>query len=157
MAGAGGAVPACRGRPGSPADPPARPVPIAAAALRPLATGCYAGVVEDSRHSTQEAKDVATGLGKGDVAAHVATKLKGTRNDGTLALNAVLDSITEALQAGKSVTLTGFGTFEVRRIKARKVRAIRGGQAGQLVTVPAHRRPGFRAGRELQRAVAGRR
>src|SRR5262249_31178766 len=53
-----------------------------------------------------------------------------------------------------SGTLPGFGTFGARRIKARKGRGIRGGQAGQLVTVPAHRRPGFRAGRELQRAVA---
>ena len=99
----------------------------------------------------------AKGLGKGDMAARVATQLNGTRTEGEKALNAVLTSISEALRQGRNVTLTGFGTFEVRQIKARKVRAIRGRQAGQMLTVPAHKRPGFRAGSELQRAVAGRR
>ena len=49
--------------------------------------------------------------------------------------------------------LTRFGTFAVRPIGARRVRALRGPQAGQLLTVPAHRRAGFRAGTELARAV----
>jgi DNA-binding protein HU-beta len=98
---------------------------------------------------------MAQSLGKGDVAARVATKLQGTHAEGNRALNAVLEAISDALKAGNSVTLTGFGTFEVRRIKARKVRSIRGGHAGQLVAVPAHKRPGFRAGAELTRGVAG--
>jgi DNA-binding protein HU-beta len=94
-------------------------------------------------------------LGKADVTSHVAAKLKGTSAEGGQALNAVLESITEALKAGKSVTLTGFGTFEVRQIKERKVRAIRGPQAGKLIAVPAHKRVGFRSGTELSRAVEG--
>ncbi len=94
-------------------------------------------------------------LGKGDIAARVATKLQGTHAEGARALNAVLDAIAEALSEGKNVTLTGFGTFEVRSISPRQVRAIRGNQAGQLVTVPAHKRPAFRAGTELQRAITG--
>ena len=98
---------------------------------------------------------MAESLGKGDVAARVATKIQGTQTEGNRALNAVLDTISDALHQGRSVTLTGFGTFEVRRIKARKVRSIRGGHAGQLVAVPAHRRPGFRAGAELSRSVTG--
>lgn len=95
-------------------------------------------------------------LGKGDVAGRVASKLKATQAEGNRALNAVLDVVTEALRGGNTVTLTGFGTFEVRSIKARQVRAIRGAQAGRLVSVPAHRRPGFRAGTELARAVGAR-
>lgn len=94
-------------------------------------------------------------LGKGDIAAHVAAKLKGTQAEGSQALNAVLESITEALTKGSSVTLTGFGTFEIRQITARKVRSIRGKQQGQLITVPAHKRAGFRPGTELERAVEG--
>jgi DNA-binding protein HU-beta len=106
----------------------------------------------------QEVIDMATkGLGKGDIAARVSTQLNGSRTEGEKALNAVLTSITEALKKGQTVTLTGFGTFDVRQIKARKVRAIRGRQAGQLMNIPAHKRPGFRAGSELQRAVGGRR
>lgn len=100
---------------------------------------------------------MAKGLGKGDIAARVSATLKGTRSEGDQALNAVLDAVTGGLKEGKSVTLTGFGTFEVRQIKARKVRALRGRQAGQMMTVPAHKRPGFRPGTELRRAVAGRR
>jgi DNA-binding protein HU-beta len=94
-------------------------------------------------------------LGKGDIIGRVASKLKSPHTEGSRALNAVLESITEALREGSPVTLTGFGTFDVRQIKARKVRAIRGKQAGQMVTVPEHKRPGFRAGTELARAVGG--
>jgi len=111
--------------------------------------------LEDSRHSRWEVETVAESLGKGDVAARVATKLQGTQSEGNRALNAVLDTISESLHQGRSVTLTGFGTFEVRRIKARKVRSIRGGHAGQMVAVAAHKRPGFRAGAELSRSVGG--
>jgi DNA-binding protein HU-beta len=102
------------------------------------------------------ATSTAKSLGKGDVSARVASKMKTTHAEGSRALNAVLETITEALHERRSITLTGFGTFDVREIKARKVRAIRGKQAGQMMNVPARKRPGFRAGSELRRAVAGR-
>ena len=98
---------------------------------------------------------MAKALGKSDMAARVAAKLKGTHAEGNRSLNAVLEAVTDGLKEGSSVTLTGFGTFEVRHIKARQVRAIRGPQAGKLVSVPAHKRPGFRAGTELVRSIAG--
>jgi nucleoid DNA-binding protein len=98
---------------------------------------------------------MAKSLGKGDIAAHVATKLKGTHAEGSAALNAVLETLTDALKEGSTVTLTGFGTFEVRAIRARQVRAIRGPRAGQMVAVPEHKRPPFRAGTDLARAVTG--
>jgi DNA-binding protein HU-beta len=95
-------------------------------------------------------------LGKGDISARVAAKLRSTHAEGSRALNAVLDTITEALKERRGVTLTGFGTFSIREIKARRVRAIRGRQAGQMMTIPARKRPGFRAGSELQRAITPR-
>ena len=49
------------------------------------------------------------------------------------------------------MVLTGFGSFEVRQVKARRVRPIRGG--GGLMTVPAHKRVGFTAGAELSTAA----
>ncbi len=85
-------------------------------------------------------------LRKADMTARVATKLGGSRGQGLAALNAVLDSIQEAVADGDRVTLTGFGTFEIRQVKARSVRSIRGDHAGSLITVPAHTRVGFRAG-----------
>lgn len=92
-------------------------------------------------------------LRKSDLSARVAAKMGGSRAQGEAALNAVLDSIQEALAGGNRVVLTGFGSFEMRNVKARKVRPIRGGQAGSLITVPAHKRVGFTAGAELSAAA----
>jgi DNA-binding protein HU-beta len=92
-------------------------------------------------------------LRKSDMSARVAGKLGGSRSQGEAALNAVLDSVQEALLAGHRVVLTGFGSFEVRQVKSRRVRPIRGGQAGTLVTVPAHKRVGFTAGAELSKSA----
>ena len=93
---------------------------------------------------------------KGDLATRVASKLGGPRSQGDAALNAVLDSVREALSSGDRVVLTGFGAFESRNVKERQVRAIRGSQAGQRVTVPAHRLFVFTQGSELAAAVRGR-
>lgn len=92
-------------------------------------------------------------LRKRDMGIRVAAKLGGSRAQGEAAVSAVLDSIQETLAGGSRVVLTGFGSFEVRRVKARRVRAIRGQQAGQMITVPAHNRVGFTAGAELSKAA----
>ena len=92
-------------------------------------------------------------LRKSDVTARVATKLGGSRAGGEAALNAVLSSIQEALASRDRVVLTGFGSFSVRHVKQRRVRPIRGGQAGTLINVPAHNRVGFTAGAELNKAA----
>ena len=92
-------------------------------------------------------------LRKSDLTARVATKLGGSRAQGEAALNAVLVSIQDALAKGDRVVLTGFGSFSIRQVKARKVKPIRGGQAGQLITVPEHKRVGFTAGAELNKAA----
>ncbi len=86
----------------------------------------------------------------------MASKLGGPRSWGDSALNAVLDSVREALSSGDRVVLTGFGAFEGRQVKEREVRAIRGAQAGQRVKVPAHKRVGFTPGSDLAAAVRGR-
>ena len=92
-------------------------------------------------------------LRKSDISGRIASKLDGSRSQGEAALKAVLDSIQESLGSGDRVVLTGFGSFEVRPVKARKVRPIRGGEAGKLITVPAHKRVGFTAGAELSKAA----
>ena len=92
-------------------------------------------------------------LGRRDVAGRVAAKLGAPPAAGRRALDAVLAALTEALGEGHTVILTRFGTFEVRLMEARRVRAIRGPRAGQPVPVPAHRRAGFRPGTELAKAV----
>ena len=94
-------------------------------------------------------------LRKSDISGRVAAKMGESKANGEEALKAVLDAIEEALGAGDRVVLTGFGSFEVRQVKARKVRPIRGAQEGQLIEVPAHKRVGFSAGADLSKAAQG--
>ena len=94
-------------------------------------------------------------LRKSDLTGRVATKLNGSRAQGEAALNAVLISIQEALASGDRVVLTGFGSFSIRQVKARRVKPIRGGKAGNLITVPAHKRVGFTAGADLNKVARG--
>jgi len=65
-------------------------------------------------------------------------------------LNAMLEIITDALKAGDKVTLTGFGTFEVRDRAARMVTDIRSKEKKQT---PATKYPAFSAGAVLKEAV----
>ena len=92
-------------------------------------------------------------LRKSDLSSRVASKMGGSKAQGEAALKAVLDSVQEALASGDRVVITGFGSFEVRDVKARRVRPIRGGSAGNLITVPAHKRVGFTAGAELSKSA----
>lgn len=89
-------------------------------------------------------------LRKSDISARVAAKLGGSRAQGNAALRAVLESVQDALSAGDRVVITGFGSFELREAKARRIRPIRG---DQIITVPAHKRVGFSPGAELNKAV----
>tara|TARA_R110002110_G_scaffold213154_3_gene426275 strand:+ start:3178 stop:3453 length:276 start_codon:yes stop_codon:yes gene_type:complete len=66
------------------------------------------------------------------------------------ALDAVVDSITEALGKGDQVTLVGFGTFAV---KHRAAREGRNPQTGQSIQIKASNVPGFKPGKALKDAV----
>lgn len=96
-----------------------------------------------------------TTLRKADLVGRVSSRLGGTKAGADDALTAVLDSVQEALASGNKVVLTGFGTFEVRQVKQRRVRPIRGG--GSTVVIPAHKRVGFVPGANLKSAVSGKR
>ena len=92
-------------------------------------------------------------LRKSEISTRIATALGSSKAQGEVVLNAVLETVQDALASGNRVVLTGFGSFEIRQVKARRVRPIRGGQAGSLITVPAHKRVGFTAGAELSKAA----
>jgi len=66
------------------------------------------------------------------------------------ALDAVIESITDALKAGDSVVLVGFGTFAV---KDRAARTGRNPQTGKPIEISAAKIPGFKAGKALKDAV----
>jgi DNA-binding protein HU-beta len=67
-------------------------------------------------------------------------------------IGAMLDAVTTALRQGEKVTLTGFGTFEVRVTKARTGTNPR---TKEKIQIPAGRRATFSAGTQLREAVSG--
>ena len=66
------------------------------------------------------------------------------------ALDAIVDSITDALSKGEQVALVGFGTFAV---KHRAAREGRNPQTGQSIQIKASNVPGFKPGKALKDAV----
>ena len=66
------------------------------------------------------------------------------------ALDAVLETVTEALKEGDSVVLVGFGTFAV---KDRAARTGRNPKTGKAIEIPAAKVPGFKPGKALKDAV----
>ena len=92
-------------------------------------------------------------LRKREMARRVAEAMGCSYGRGEEALNAVLESATDAIRAGDRIVLTGFGTFELVEVKARKVRPIRGASSGKLIEVPARARVRFRAGAMLSQVA----
>ena len=61
-------------------------------------------------------------MNKAEFIDAVASKGDISKSDAESAVNAVLDSLTDAMAKGEQVTLVGFGTFLVRPRKARQGR-----------------------------------
>ena len=80
----------------------------------------------------------------------VAERGNMQKADAAAAVDAVLDTITDALKKGEQVTLVGFGTFLVRD---RKARVGRNPQSGESIDIPASKAPAFKAGKGLKEAV----
>ncbi|GGA38802.1 HU family DNA-binding protein [Kroppenstedtia eburnea] len=86
-------------------------------------------------------------MNKTELISQVAEKTNMTKKDATQAVDAVLDTITEALKAGEKVQLIGFGNFEVRERAARKGR---NPQTGKEIDIPASKVPAFKPGKALK-------
>lgn len=89
---------------------------------------------------------------KADLIDQVAAKSGLTKKDAGQAVDALFDSVTEALAAGDRVQIVGFGTFEVRERAARRGR---NPQTGQEIEISARKVPAFKAGKALKDAVGG--
>ena len=89
-------------------------------------------------------------MNKGELIEAVAASAGLSRSDATKAVDAVLDTITKTLAGGGSVSLVGFGTFQV---KARAARMGRNPRTGEAIQIAASNVPGFKAGKGLKDAV----
>jgi len=89
-------------------------------------------------------------VNKMDVVKAVASRAGLSQADADRAVNAFIDAIADALTRGEKVTVTGFGTFEVRD---RAARMGRNPQTGAPLHIPATKTPAFKAGKGLKDAV----
>jgi DNA-binding protein HU-beta len=83
----------------------------------------------------------------------VASKSGLNRRDAAKAVDAFLDSITDALVGGDTVSFTGFGKFTTQHRAARM--GVNPRRPGEKVHIPAATVPKFSAGSSLKSAVRG--
>ena len=85
--------------------------------------------------------------------ADLAAKVAGTgmtKKQAAVAVDTVIDAIKGALAKGESVRLVGFGTFSVKK---RKARVGRNPRTGEELKIKAKKVPVFSAGKGLKDAV----
>ena len=89
-------------------------------------------------------------MNKTELVAAVAAKAELSKKDAEAAVNAVFDSVKDALAEGDKVSLIGFGSFSV------KTRAARTGlnpRTKETIEIPESKVPAFKAGSALKDAV----
>ena len=88
-------------------------------------------------------------MNKGDLIDAVA-KVTCTKKEAAEAVDATLAAIQKKKKKGDAVTLVGFGTFDVKK---RKARTGRNPQTGKAIKIAAKKVPVFKAGKGLKDAV----
>jgi DNA-binding protein HU-beta len=81
----------------------------------------------------------------------VASKANLSRRDAGAAVDAVLETVTDTLKSGDSITFTGFGKFSTSQRAARE--GVNPRNPSEKVHIPAARVPKFSAGSQLKQAV----
>lgn len=89
-------------------------------------------------------------MNKTELIDKIAESAELNRAGATRVVEAVLESITNALRSGDDVTLSGFGTFSVSN---RKERTGRNPRTNEPIMIPASKSPKFKAGKALKEAV----
>ena len=89
-------------------------------------------------------------MNKSDLIAQIAGELHTSKLSANRLLDTVLEKIQEGLRDEGTVTITGFGTFEV---KDRKARVGRNPHTGEPIQIEAGKRVGFRVGKGLKQLV----
>ena len=94
--------------------------------------------------------EVLVEMNKATFIAQLAEKSGLDRKQADKALEAFLETVTEALKAGDKVQLIGFGTFEV---KHRAEHTGRNPATGKPIKIAASKSPVFKAGKALRDAL----
>lgn len=89
---------------------------------------------------------------KADLVEEVVRVSNVSKKHAEIIVNTVFSSIIEALQQDDKIELRGFGSFRVRRRRARQGR---NPKTGDRVEVPEKRIPYFKPGKELKDLING--
>lgn len=93
-------------------------------------------------------------MNKSELVQSLASKTDMTKADAQRAVDALFNAkdgiITSAMKKGDRVQITGFGTFETRK---RKARTGRNPRTGEEIKIGPTTSPSFRAGKALKDAV----
>ena len=89
-------------------------------------------------------------MSKTDLIETLSRKTGQTKKECGEIVNGFFEVIGDALAHGESVQLIGFGAFGIAKTKAR---TIAHPETGDLIRLPAGRRPKFTAGTKLKAAV----
>ena len=89
-------------------------------------------------------------MNKTEFVEFIAEKHEVKKTEAKNALDMVLTSITEALENGDEINLTGFGKFSVVHKDASTARNL---QTGETMTVPAHNSPKFSFSKAVKETV----
>jgi len=89
-------------------------------------------------------------VNKSELVDAVADSADISKAAASRAVDAMISTVSSALQNGDQVSLVGFGTFSV---KERAARTGRNPRTGESIEIPAAKNPVFKAGKALKDAV----
>lgn len=89
-------------------------------------------------------------MNKSDLINQIAEGAEISKAQAGKALDATLDAITKALAEGDTVSLVGFGTFQVRE---RAARTGRNPRTGEEIQIAASKTPAFKPGKAFKDSV----
>lgn len=89
-------------------------------------------------------------MNKAELIDAMASLSKMSKTQCKLALESFIEAVSKGLKKGKSVVLTGFGTFSVVN---RKRRTGVNPSTGKKMEIPAKKVPRFKAGKNLKTMV----
>ena len=86
-------------------------------------------------------------MNKTELVAALAEKAEVSKKDAEKVLNAIVETVQDAVKADDKVQLVGFGTFES---KARAAREGKNPQTGEVIKIAACKVPAFKAGKAFK-------
>ena len=89
-------------------------------------------------------------MNKAELISKIAEKANLSKKEAAAALAALTATITDTLKDGESLTLVGFGTFEV---KTRAARTGKNPRTGEAIQIAESKIPTFKPGKGLKSAV----